>query len=351
MENEIVSVNAFNSLSQENNSQYLFFELAGKLYVVDSVNVVQAIMLPYINIPQKMPNHIIGFINYGVLTVNVIDLRSILNLEQKQYSVNDKVIILKTDEMIFAVIVDNIIDIIQIPQSEIKAPPINSTQNFINMIYCFDSSIVSFLDLSSIEELVKSTQLEAHMNETKNLFPQDEKSVAILEERSNMLIKKAQGTSLINKFYQDQFIIFTVNSAKYCINIKYIKEFAPEKNIKITKIPYTPSYVEGVINLRGNFYTIIDLKSFLGFDYDTGGSKKSQRQVIVIDSEEFKLGFMVDSIKTIINISSDDFVHKVNPKFESKYTLADFIQDDVVYSVLNMEKILADEKLFINIEM
>lgn len=351
MENEIVSVNAFNNLSQENNSQYLFFELSGKLYAVDSVNVVEVIMLPYINIPQKMPNHIIGFINYGVLTVSVVDLRSVLNFEEKQYSINDKVLILKTDEMIFAVIVDDIIDIIQVPQSEVKTPPVNSVQNYINMIYSYESSMVSFLDLSAIEGLIKSTQLEDTVNQAKNLFPQDKKSLSILEERSNMLLKKSQSNALINRFYQDQFIIFTLNSANYCFNIKYVKELVPEKNIKITELPYTPSYVEGVINLRGDFYTIVNLKSFFKIDDDDKHNKKTQKQVIIVDTEDFKLGFLVDGIKTIVNISSDDFMHKNNPKFESKYTLADFIQDDVVYTVLNMGKILTDEKLFINIEM
>ncbi len=351
MENEIVSNSAYNGIYDENTSQQLFFEIAGRLYAVEASSVVEGIMLPYINIPQKMPKHIIGFINYGVLTVNVVDLRSILNLEDKQYSLGDKVIIIRTDEMVFGIIVDNIIDIIQVPVSEIQAPPINSTENYIKMIYSFDSSIVSFLDLSAVEELIKSVQLESEMSETKNPFPQDEKSIAILEKRAGMLMKKAEGSSLISKFYQDQFIIFMLDSARYCINIKYIKELAPEKNIKIIELPYTPSYVEGVINLRGDFYTIINLEEFLGIDNVSEAKKKSQRQVIIVDSEEFKLGFIVDSIKTIINISSDEFVHKVNPKFESKYTLADFIQEDMVYTVLNMEKILTDEKLFVNIEM
>lgn len=349
MDNDLVALN--NEETQDDSSLYIFFTIADKIYAVEASYVIEVIMLPMIEIPQKMPVSIAGFMNYNSLTINVLNLRHILYLEQKQFNVNDRAIIIKTDEMIFAIVADNILDIMTVPAGQMEVPPTNTDKNYISMVYLYNESLAAVLDLRALEGIVKLSQLNnSHEGERFDLLPSDEASKNILQARAKVLLKKANSTPLYNFYSEDKYLIFSLSKNNYCINIKYVRELVAEKNIKITPLPFAPEYIQGVINLRGDFYTIINLEAFFNIGKFGESDFDSLKQIIVLDSEDYKMAILVDEIQSITDISNGKFINKSNSKFESKYTLADFIENDKVYSVINVEKFLNDEKLFINIE-
>lgn len=331
----------------ENNSLFVVFKLGEKTYAFHVSHTVEVLKLPLLEYPQKLPKHIVGILNYNSLTINVVDLRSVLNLEKETCSVNNQLIVVRTQEAIFGIIVDEVIDITQIAPEDMQFPPYNSSDNVIKMLYQQDTNMVSIVDLYSVETVLKDNKFSESSVNYECLFPQDEISRRILKERSNKLITKSNHNLVASFQNQDQFILVTLGENIYCINMKFIKELVSSKGIKITKLPLTPDYIEGVINLRGDFVTIINLKEFLNLEHNEGGSNK---KILVLDSKDYRLAILVDEILSIKSIDNDKFIHKSSNKFDSKYTMAEIIEDDKIYNILNVEKILNDEKLFINIE-
>lgn len=331
----------------ENNSLFVVFKIGEKTYAFHVSHTIEVLKLPLLEYPQKLPKHIVGILNYNSLTINVVDLRSILDLVKHDCSINSQLIVVRTQEAIFGIIVDEVIDVAQIPPEDMQFPPYTSSNNIIKMLYQLDSTMISIVDLYSVENVLKDNKFNESDVNYENLFPQDEFSRKILKERSNRLITKSSNNFGPSFHNQDQFILVTLGENIYCINMKFIKELVSAKGVKITKLPLTPDYIEGVINLRGDFVTIINLKEFLNLEQKESSPYK---KILVFDSKEYKLAILVDEIQTIKSIDNDQFIHKSNNKFDSKYTMAEIVEDDKIYNILNVEKILNDEKLFINIE-
>ena len=117
-------------------------------------------------------------------------------------------------------------------------------------------------------------------------------------------------------------------------------------------MPYTPKFIEGLINLKGNFYTILNLKHYIGFDgsSQTDNMKKdikSDSKIIVVDSSELKLAFLVDDIVDIMNISSDHIEIKNDMQLDNLYIKAEAYFDNNVYNILNVDKLINDKRLYI----
>lgn len=331
----------------ESSSLFVVFNMGEKTYAFHVSHTVEVLKLPLLEYPQKLPKHIVGILNYNNLTINIIDLRSILDLEEQNYSLNNQLIVVRTQEAIFGIIVDEVVDVMQINNEEMQLPPYSSSNKIIKMLYQLDSQMISIIDLYSVENVLKDNKFNEGSVDYESLFPEDQESRKILKERSDKLIKKSTSSFVPSFYNHDQFIMVTLGTNIYCINMKFIKELASIKGVKITKLPFAPDYIEGVINLRGDFVTIVNLKEFLNLDYPEINPNK---KILVFDSKEYSLAILVDEIQSIKNIDGDKFIHKSSSKFDSKYTMAEIIEDEKIYNILNVEKILNDEKLFINIE-
>lgn len=75
-----------------------------------------------------------------------------------------------------------------------------------------------------------------------------------------------------------QYVVFSLEKQEYGIEISFAQEIIRIPR-QITKIPNMPSYVEGMINLRGQVLPIIDLKERFGFEQAERGidSRKKGR--------------------------------------------------------------------------
>ncbi len=95
-----------------------------------------------------------------------------------------------------------------------------------------------------------------------------------------------------------QLVTFKLENEEFGVDILKVQEI--NRMLTITKIPNAPSFVEGVINLRGKIIPIVDLRKRLGFNsraYD-----KSTR-IIVVELDGLVLGFIVDSVSEVLRVS------------------------------------------------
>lgn len=97
-----------------------------------------------------------------------------------------------------------------------------------------------------------------------------------------------------------QFVIFKLDTEYYGIRIDNIETI--ERNMEITRVPKTQSYIQGVINLRGEIVPIIDLRERLGLprkEYD------SETRIIVNKIQDLLIGYIVDSTSEVKEIPAE----------------------------------------------
>jgi purine-binding chemotaxis protein CheW len=98
-----------------------------------------------------------------------------------------------------------------------------------------------------------------------------------------------------------EYLSFLVGGQDYCVDIMQVREI--RGGAKATTLPHSPSYMIGVINLRGTVLPIMDLAGRL----ELGTETDSERNVIiVVATGERIVGLMVDAVSDILAISEGD---------------------------------------------
>jgi len=97
-----------------------------------------------------------------------------------------------------------------------------------------------------------------------------------------------------------EFIAFRIGVQEFCIDIMSVREIRGWT--PATALPHAPSYVRGVINLRGSVLPVVDLSERLGFAPTETGA----RQVIIVVQIGAQInGLLVDAVSDILSVSAD----------------------------------------------
>lgn len=111
----------------------------------------------------------------------------------------------------------------------------------------------------------------------------------------------ANTAEIIEDAQKGRFLAFLVGNEAYGIEIKYVTEIIGIQSI--TEMPEMPSYVKGIINLRGRIIPLIDVRLRFGKhpkDYD------DRTCVIVVGVGGFSYGLIVDSVFEVMSIPDED---------------------------------------------
>ena len=98
-----------------------------------------------------------------------------------------------------------------------------------------------------------------------------------------------------------QLATFYVGELLFGLKIDQVQEI--NRRLDVTRVPHAVPAVRGVINLRGEVVTVVDLRTVLGLD--DGEASTQCRNVIVSHNDEL-VGLCVDRIADILTISVDD---------------------------------------------
>jgi purine-binding chemotaxis protein CheW len=101
-----------------------------------------------------------------------------------------------------------------------------------------------------------------------------------------------------------QLVTFKLGSEEFALDILLVQEI--NRRVEITKVPKTPEFVEGVINLRGKIVPVLDLRKRFGL---VGREFTAQSRIIVVNIDKRVLGLMVDSVSEVLRIPR----HTVEP--------------------------------------
>jgi purine-binding chemotaxis protein CheW len=93
-----------------------------------------------------------------------------------------------------------------------------------------------------------------------------------------------------------------ISLEKELIGIPLKKILTISKILDIVKVPYTPSYIVGVINLRGEIIPVLSLKQILELT-----EEREATRIVVLDSVHGKAGVLVDNIVGVIRVPQERF--------------------------------------------
>jgi len=135
-----------------------------------------------------------------------------------------------------------------------------------------------------------------------------------------------------------QLVSFNIGNEEFGVDIHFVHEI--NRMLQITKVPNSPAFVDGVINLRGRVIPVIDLRAKLGLDRK---EHDKNTRIIVVEVTGKTVGFIVDAVKEVLRIPKNiteappDLVSGVN----SEYIMAVGKLEDRLITLIDLEKILS----------
>ncbi len=135
-----------------------------------------------------------------------------------------------------------------------------------------------------------------------------------------------------------QLVSFKIGNEEFGVDILSVQEI--NKMTQITKVPNTPEFIEGVINLRGRIIPVIDLRAKLGMmrkEHD------KNTRIVVVELKEQTIGFIVDEVNEVLRIPKT--ITEAPPNMvggvDSNYITSIGKLEDRLLILLDLEKILS----------
>ncbi|MBR1150461.1 chemotaxis protein CheW [Bradyrhizobium sp. JYMT SZCCT0428] len=121
-----------------------------------------------------------------------------------------------------------------------------------------------------------------------------------------------------------RFLIFQLDDNDFALPIDAVEEVARVPD-QITRLPKTPKFLEGVVNLRGEVLPVVDQRRRFDMQATT---VNANRRLVVLRTEQHRAGLIVDSVSEVLRCSPD----KIKP---SPDLTGDAL--GIVHSVINLE--------------
>jgi len=169
-----------------------------------------------------------------------------------------------------------------------------------------------------------------------------EETRALLKQRASMLARN-EDNEIVQREYME-IIVFRLGSETYGIETAFVREVYPLKDY--TVLPGTPSFVLGIMNVRGQIVSVIDLRKFFGLPEKGLGELN---KVIILSNDRMEFGILADVVEGTQSVVLKNVLAVPPGVIEiGKQYLKGVTGDHVV--LLDAESIVNDEKMIVNEE-
>ncbi|MCD6115373.1 purine-binding chemotaxis protein CheW [bacterium] len=155
-------------------------------------------------------------------------------------------------------------------------------------------------------------------------------------------LNKVKSESLNNSDAVVQLVGFKIGDEEFGIEIQKVREI--NRTTEITRVPRTPEYVLGVINLRGNVIPVINMRTKFGFNNKNAGKDS---RIIVLELKDNVIGILVDSVTEVIRLPSGTVEPPPNlsTNVETAYINGVGKLEDRLLILLDIDKVFTSEQM------
>jgi purine-binding chemotaxis protein CheW len=113
--------------------------------------------------------------------------------------------------------------------------------------------------------------------------------------------KSAKSSSQESASEASRFLIFSLSNEQYAVPLLKVKEVIALT--ETTPVPYSPPYFKGIMNLRGQVISVIDLRTKLKMPK---ADASVETAIIILDLSPLSLGVIVDSVESVLAVNASE---------------------------------------------
>lgn len=138
-----------------------------------------------------------------------------------------------------------------------------------------------------------------------------------------------------------QVVAFQLGNEEYAVDILNVQEI--NRLLNITRVPRSPDYIDGVVNLRGSIIPVINLHT--KFNLSKNDGEDEDTRIIVFQFEDVKAGIIVDKVSEVLHLRRSDIeeTSKVYNSIDAEMIKGVAKVDDRLLILLDLQKLLGIE--------
>ncbi len=140
-----------------------------------------------------------------------------------------------------------------------------------------------------------------------------------------------------------QLVIFKLGDEEFGVDILQVREIE-KLDQQVTRVPKSPIFVEGVINLRGEIVPIVDLRKRFGL---VVRQTSNEARVIIVDISDGQVGMIVDAVAEVIrlNVSAIENAPSITKGVDAYFLSGVAKINERLIILLNLERALSPEEM------
>lgn len=274
----------------EDESQLVSFDVAGQEYALPIERVQEIVQIP--EQITEVPNtaaHVLGVMTLRNRLLPLVSLRRMFGLPPQEVSDANKIVVIALDggTASVGVVMDSVKEVLRVGRSVIDPmPPLLARGGTLG-------------EIESICRLNQGQRLVSILSAEKMFNVSDIRAIAhdAEGEQGPMSDDTTQGRATAADD-EEQFVAFRLMNEEYGVPIDAVQEIVRVPD-ELTRVPKTPDFIEGVVNLRGVVLPVVDQRRRFGLP---PMDRTDRQRIMVYTIKGVRTGFIVDSVSEVIRI-------------------------------------------------
>ena len=281
--------------AQGERRQCVSFRVGASSFALEMRAIQEIIRVPELQASVLNSALCLGRINFRGSQVAVVDFATLLNAApasaqgqdqvQRQFLPDQRIIVARIDDATIGFLVDSVDNIVNFYSEEVMAIPLLSKARAGMFGGCLSKPELGDIIFLNHHEIFSAGEIQAMRAGHANLYPKDEAVKAGRDPR--------QG--------QRQVYITFALDATYAVEIKQVREII-DFSSAITRPPGMPAFMRGMLNLRQQMISVIDLRSLYHMPQL---EQADQAKILIVERGEDLYGLMVDAVENIMTINDN----------------------------------------------
>lgn len=273
--------------------QCVSFHVGASTFAFEMSAIQEIIRVPELQASVLNSALCLGRINFRGSPVAVVDFATLLNAAparvadgERSFGPDQRVIVARIDDATIGFVVDSVDNIVNFYAEEVMPIPMLSKARAGMFGGCLSKPPLGDIFLLDHRQIFSSNEIKEMRTGHAALYPKNEELVAKNERRD---ARRSQ---------RQVYITFSLENS-YAVEIRQVREIIDFSVGEITRPPGLPAFMRGMLNVRQQMITVIDLRGLYGMTplEDSGACK-----ILVIERGDECYGLMVDAVENIMTI-------------------------------------------------
>jgi purine-binding chemotaxis protein CheW len=278
--------------------QLVSFTVAGQEYALPIEQVQEIVQVPatITDVPNCGSN-VLGVMTLRDRLLPLVSLRRMFNLADAEVTEANKIVVVSASaDTAVGLVMDSVREVLRVSRALVDPVPDMLARGR------------DMGEITSICRLGGGTRLVSILS-AERLFPSDElhqlhaSAADSGTDDAQSAQRAGDGGAVVDD--EEQLVVFRLMGEEYAVPIESVQEIVRVPD-ELIRVPKTPDFIEGVVNLRGAVLPVVDQRRRFGLP---GAERNDRQRIVVFAIGGVRTGFIVDSVSQVMRVPA----HLIGP--------------------------------------